>query len=1139
MANPSSWTPHVEAFVDTSRPPSEHVASIEATTKLVNNDLLSLLDLVKEMEMYLTTSDHVIRSRAEVLARITSKPLDSVSVSCLAEFFTSRLSDWQALRGALVGCLALLSRKGSLGTIAISNARKLAQSFFTYVQVQSLTVNDRKLSFEVLHCLLEEYPDAVVVLGDELLYGICEAVDEEKDPDCLMLSFQLVEIVIRLFPDPSDLVTRFAGDIFEILSKYFPVYFTHGGGDELHATRDDLSRALMNAFCSTPNFEPFAIPLLLDKLSSSLQSAKLDSLKYLTNCLRCYGADRMLKHSKAIWLNLKDVIFSFPPQRPLVLTTESSQDTERVEHQIGKEALSCLQTAMLCLTSPDKDVFINLILEDEDVVKRFGFVLNEGYSVGTSVDIHGQLNALGSIFSTISKSSTYFCTRVFQKYFPCLLDFLGVSRSGASYSIEMNNVNFPGRVNNAALYLCNDILSACKELTLDSLVFSQDILEQDTWWHVLKRFSDSLSYFAGSLVTTCNEAANSQIQQAVTHSKIRQESILYSMKVLQTLATFSEHYSPISESVYHDILLMLISVVTCKYDDVYLWNLSLKTLGQIGSSIEDIHDSAKGTIYSRTVVERAISLLQVDDSALPLSLKLDVVSEIGAIALDPMSRVLKALEEAIVFHISKACVDGRTESAETAICLLECYSSKLLPRFCTLQDFDEVLVLFAIRLWEQMESLVASKNEIKVQGLLDSLMMTMKLLVASCSEEQQSLIVKRAYTIVSAVKCLPLQPFSPSSKLEELRISPGFSIHNWLVSLFASVVIALRPQTTLPDVDILLNMFIVFLLKGQLPAAQALASILNKWPSNGNISELSSVYTFDQAIDLVLEKCFTVLSSSSFLANFYSSNDSKINAIAGLAWVGKGLLMRGHEKVKEITMFFLKCLLSSQNIEIMQLNQKELDARSLLATSAADAFQLIMSDSDVCLSKQFHATTKPLYKQRFFSSLIPVLLSSVKEYATMNTKYTSVIPETVLYRAFGHLISNTPLAAVVAESHKIVPTLVDCLGILSLNTQNKDLIYSLLLVLSGILMDKNGKEHITENIHLVINLLAKLVLYPHMMLVRETALQCLVAMSGLPHSRIYPMRLQVLRAVTKALDDKKWAVRQEAVRCRQAWASIA
>lgn len=121
-------------------------------------------------------------------------------------------------------------------------------------------------------------------------------------------------------------------------------------------------------------------------------------------------------------------------------------------------------------------------------------------------------------------------------------------------------------------------------------------------------------------------------------------------------------------------------------------------------------------------------------------------------------------------------------------------------------------------------------------------------------------------------------------------------------------------------------------------------------------------------------------------------------------------------------------------------------------------------------------------------------------------------------------------------------------------------------------------------------------------LVRETAIQCLVAMSELPHARIYPLRIQVsntwhksqlllsmrtiprtfttmlhwstfpptylsflsifsfyslirsaffinlssklsvymhhfqvLRAISKALDDPKSAVRREAVRCRQAW----
>ncbi|XP_058006222.1 uncharacterized protein LOC110638879 isoform X5 [Hevea brasiliensis] len=45
-------------------------------------------------------------------------------------------------------------------------------------------------------------------------------------------------------------------------------------------------------------------------------------------------------------------------------------------------------------------------------------------------------------------------------------------------------------------------------------------------------------------------------------------------------------------------------------------------------------------------------------------------------------------------------------------------------------------------------------------------------------------------------------------------------------------------------------------------------------------------------------------------------------------------------------------------------------------------------------------------------------------------------------------------------------------------------------------------------------------------------------MSELPHTRIYPLRVQVLQALSKAFDDPKKAVRQEAVRCRQAWRQL-
>lgn len=204
----------------------------------------------------------------------------------------------------------------------------------------------------------------------------------------------------------------------------------------------------------------------------------------------------------------------------------------------------------------------------------------------------------------------------------------------------------------------------------------------------------------------------------------------------------------------------------------------------------------------------------------------------------------------------------------------------------------------------------------------------------------------------------------------------------------------------------------------------------------------------------------------------------------------------------------------------------------LLAKSAADAFHVLVSDSEDCLNKTFHATVRPLYKQRFFSTVMPILLSEVK-----NTQSHTV--RSMFYRAIGHVISNTPLAAVLTETKKLLPVLLDVISVLSEDIHNKDMIYNLLLVFSGLLMDKRGQDIAVENAHVIINCMTGLLSYPHKMLVRETAIQCLVAVSGMPHTRIYPMRIQVLRALSKVLDDPKRTVRQEAVRCHQAWSSIA
>lgn len=49
------------------------------------------------------------------------------------------------MRGALVGCLALMKRKSNVGMVTIKEARAVAQSYIENLQVQSLGQHDRKV----------------------------------------------------------------------------------------------------------------------------------------------------------------------------------------------------------------------------------------------------------------------------------------------------------------------------------------------------------------------------------------------------------------------------------------------------------------------------------------------------------------------------------------------------------------------------------------------------------------------------------------------------------------------------------------------------------------------------------------------------------------------------------------------------------------------------------------------------------------------------------------------------------------------------------------------------------------------------------------------------------------------------------
>jgi DNA repair/transcription protein MET18/MMS19 len=273
----------------------------------------------------------------------------------------------------------------------------------------------------------------------------------------------------------------------------------------------------------------------------------------------------------------------------------------------------------------------------------------------------------------------------------------------------------------------------------------------------------------------------------------------------------------------------------------------------------------------------------------------------------------------------------------------------------------------------------------------------MKFSVGCCSEESQNVIIQKAYSILSSHTIFQLNDVGglplTFGKYDISRRDEG------ILLLFASVIIALRPKAHVPNIRGLLHLFIITLLKGVVPVAQALGSMVNKLISKFNGAEKSDELTLEDALHIIFNTKICFSSNNMLQICDGSSNGNEIiltdvclgmtndrllqtNAVCGLSWIGKGLLLRGHEKIKDITMILLECLISDRNsslplIEGSHENTEEHKWDLLARKCATEAFHVLMSDAEDCLNRKFHATIRPLYKQRFFSSMMPIFLQLI------------------------------------------------------------------------------------------------------------------------------------------------------------------
>ncbi|KAI7849449.1 Dos2-interacting transcription regulator of RNA-Pol-II-domain-containing protein [Circinella umbellata] len=284
----------------------------------------NLLQLIQSMEEYLTSDDDHIRAKGNIYIFCDQQSINEAAVSVLVDFYCDRLTDRTCVPNLLEGLVALTSSDNFTGPNAVTTATRI----FERVEIQRFPQATRNTAFHIFENLMDKHLSALKAINNEFVYGFTQAMDGEKDPRNLMAAFKLVKLIVQHFD-----IGAHVEDIFEVTFCYFPITFKPPPDDPYGITADDLKQSLRQCISSTGLFAKLAVPLILEKLSSTSGSAKKDSMETLAACAPVYGANILLPVIDEIFDALKVEVFHS--------TDQALEDA----------ALACIESVVATLSS--------------------------------------------------------------------------------------------------------------------------------------------------------------------------------------------------------------------------------------------------------------------------------------------------------------------------------------------------------------------------------------------------------------------------------------------------------------------------------------------------------------------------------------------------------------------------------------------------------------------------------------------------------------------------------------------------------------------------------------------------------------------------------------------------------------------
>ncbi|XP_063163085.1 MMS19 nucleotide excision repair protein homolog isoform X1 [Candoia aspera] len=311
----------------------------------------SILDVVETLGSPLKNEDPQVRAQgiqvlSEVLLQCYSL-LQEQEVTHLVLFYENRLKDNHLVIPSVLQGLNALSK---CVVLAPGLAVSVLKAIFQEVHVQSLLQLDRHRVYSIITNFMSNQEAELKSLGADFTLGFIQVMDGEKDPRNLLIAFQIVrDIIVKGYA-----LGPFAEELFEVTSCYFPIDFTPPPNDPHGIQREDLIFSLRAVLTSTSVFAEFLLPLLIEKIDSDVQSAKLDSLQTLTAACKIYGHKELKEFLPSLWSSLRTEVF------------------QTASEKIEAECLSALRALSACLSrlvlgSDDEDLldsFLRGVLQD-------------------------------------------------------------------------------------------------------------------------------------------------------------------------------------------------------------------------------------------------------------------------------------------------------------------------------------------------------------------------------------------------------------------------------------------------------------------------------------------------------------------------------------------------------------------------------------------------------------------------------------------------------------------------------------------------------------------------------------------------------------------------------------------------------